>query len=67
MITLSTPNGPSEQYQHSDINAAMMDFAKTHMSGRLVHAVEDPHAKFGMRFEAIQIDDDSISTPITVH
>ncbi len=67
MIILSVPNGPSKQYQHSDISADMMDFAKSHMSSRLVQAVEDPQAKFGMRFEAIQIDDESMSTPITVH
>nr|WP_172688659.1 MULTISPECIES: hypothetical protein [Pseudomonas]ALZ46429.1 Hypothetical protein [Pseudomonas putida]QNI15903.1 Hypothetical protein [Pseudomonas aeruginosa] len=67
MITLSTPNGPTVQYASTDIAVAMMDFARTHMTGYLVQAIEDPEAKFGMRFEAIQINNELTSTPITVH
>lgn len=46
MITLSTPNGPTVQYASTDIAVAMMDFARTHMTGYLVQAIEDPEAKF---------------------
>lgn len=67
MITLSTPNGPSVEYANSDIASAMMEFARNHMPGYLVQAIDDQEAKYGIRFEATQIGDETTSTPITVH